>query len=109
MLSDNFSKMTDLVNTLALNGLLQDDQLTCKYLIMLRDRLSMDARQGDDKQLHERLIGTIWALVYRDVVLQADGTSARRIKNPLLPKLLEKLYDYSRAQPLSNLEYLQLF
>lgn len=108
-LADNFNKMTDLVNTLALHGLLQEDQLMCKYLILLRDRISMESRQGVNKQLHGKLISTIWTLVYRDVVLESEGTSKRRIKNPLIPKLLEQLYDYSRSWPLTNLEYLQLF
>lgn len=95
VLADNFNKMTDLVNTLALHGLLQDDQLMCKYLILLRNCIARDARQGadsadkSDKQLYSKLISTIWTLVYRDVVLESEGTSVRRIKNPIVPKMLE--------------------
>lgn len=54
---DNFKAMCDLMATLALEGLLEEDQFSRKFLMLLEEKLSVAERQDRlDVALHQRLI-----------------------------------------------------
>ena len=44
MVSDNFKVMCDLMVTLALEGLLDEDQFSRKFLLLLEEKLSLAER-----------------------------------------------------------------
>ena len=62
-------------------------------------------------ELRHKLINVIWTLIYRENELEKGAALRRQSfeQNPLIPRLLESLYNYKRTAPLSRLEHLQLF
>ena len=101
-----YSVMSDLVCTLALEGLLEDDQLLTRFLLQTNDKIYGANKTGHlGSTIHDKLIKSIWVLIYRDQVLVTD----KRQRNPQIPKLLEHLHTYKRDEPISDLEYCMLY
>ena len=84
------------------NQLTESSTSALKFMVLLSDKI-----QKSDKfvegSIHHNLVNLIWTLVYRE---SQNETSPI---NPLIPKLLENLYNYKREKPLDNTEYLELF
>lgn len=110
MIEDNFKVMCDLMTTLALEGLLEEDQFSRKFLMLLEEKLSLAERQDRlDMALHQRLIQVVWSLVYMDMIVDKRSLAPRQLSNPLIAPLLVYLHNYTRPDPLTNLEFLQLY
>lgn len=107
ILNDNFKAMCDLMVSLALEGLLEEDQLSRKFNLLLEEKLSLAERQDKlDIGVHQRLIQVVWSLIYMDMIVESRPLAPRQLSNPLIPPLLVYLHNYSRAEPLTNLEHL---
>jgi hypothetical protein len=78
MLDDNFRVMCDLMVTLALEGILEEDQFSRKFLLLLDERLSAAERKGRlDEGLHSKLIQVVWSLIYYDMIVDRRTLAPR--------------------------------
>ena len=68
-----------------------------KFILLINDQ----KMKNRGSQVHQNLIDIIWVLVYSQSL---SGESL-----PLIPRLLEKLYNYQRDEALKNDEYLKLY
>lgn len=79
-------------------GEVTDGATQLKYWLLLKDQLIK--AQGKNKKVYEKLIDITWTLIYQT----KSGET-----NPLIPRMLENLYDFKREQPLTDFEKLELF
>jgi len=99
----------NLIHTFALHDQLQDGASMYQFMIQIAnhvDKLS--------KETHNNLIHLIWTFIYRDTIKdeeksQSGISRSATDSNPLIPRLIEHLYNYKREAPLTRNEYLMLF
>jgi hypothetical protein len=97
------------MHTFALHGKLQEGATCYKFMLILSNKLLVQSydKYGGKNSVNENLISIIWTLMYREIIVRQEKNN--RDLNPLIPRLLEKLYSFKREEPLTKVENLELF
>jgi len=101
VVSEKFGSILPLIHTFALHDQLQDGAACFKFMAVVSERLLKKQTKQDG--MNRDLVHVIWTLLYRDQRTYSKTT------NPIIPRLLEKLYSYKREAALSRVELLELF
>ena len=106
-LLNDFEPFTKLIHVFALNGCLQNDQITKKFIVLLTDKIreKSETKKSMPGLMNDNLIMIIWTLIYHDSLV----ARSTHTPNPQLPRLLERLSEFKRVQKLSDLELIQLY
>lgn len=105
-------QLVNLMQIFALSGQKVDGPAFYKLITLFKGYIPTNNKGTIEHiEVRKRLIGLIWTMIYRDNELQQVATLRRQQyeQNPMIPRLLESLYQYKRQEPLSKLEHLQLF
>ena len=97
ILDKHFDKYIQLMHGLALNNEYSQGSSMLKFLLMLKEKA---LASSNDDIVHQRLIDIIWTLTHRDS--HQESQRGRHQANPLIPRLLELLYNYQREEPLAK-------
>ena len=105
-IKEKFGSIVRLMHILALHDNLNEGATTMKFMLSLTDRIqTLLSQKTYDYPIHRNLVNIIWTMIYRDEVVETSSKSS----NPLIPRLLEKLYNYKRDSSLTRVEYLELY
>lgn len=102
-LDDKFRAFVGLMHTFALHGEMTEGAAGIYFTLMISKELQKK-NNVLKPSVHENLIDIVWTLIYKETTL-----GNQKEMNPLIPKLIESLYNYQRDTPLSRNELLELF
>ena len=101
VLTENFSSFSHLFHLFVSQGFIAPQYLTrfyYTYVLILKEKVERESIQAVS---YNELVDVLWALIV---------TEESQLKNPLIPKLLERLHDFKRPEkPLTQNELLELY